>query len=109
MVSTAAAEDLYLAARQNVGVVRLDVEVAQFAGGLIGGHQEQVVGHRRSLPSEGRLMVAAVVSSGCVTVMVVEPPPSRPMAATQPSSIIRWATWLRLAPMEWPDRRPSMV
>ena len=31
--------DLYLAARQNVGVVRLDVEVAQFAGGLIGGHQ----------------------------------------------------------------------
>ena len=38
--------DLYLAARQNVGVVRLDVEVAQFAGGLIGGHQEQVVGHR---------------------------------------------------------------
>ena len=54
----------------------------------------------RSLPSEGRLMVAAVVSSGAVTVMVVEPPPSRPMADTQPSSIIRWATWVRLAPME---------
>ena len=63
----------------------------------------------RSLPSEGRFTVETAVSSGCVTVRVVEPPPSRPTAATQPSSISRWATWDRVAPMEWPERRPSIV
>ena len=54
----------------------------------------------RSLPSEGLLMVAEVRSSGAVTVKVVEPPPSRHRAVTQPSSTIRWATWVSVAPME---------
>ena len=43
----------------------------------------------RSPPSEGTLMVLAEVASGAVTVMAVEPPPSRHRAVTQPSSTIR--------------------
>ena len=54
-------------------------------------------------------MVLAEVVSGAVTVMAVEPPPSRHSALTQPSSTMRWATWVMVAPMEWPDLRPSMV
>ena len=38
--------DLHRAAGKDVVVLRLDIEVAQLAGGLTVGHQEQVVGHR---------------------------------------------------------------
>ena len=41
--------------------------------------------------------------------MVVEPPPSRQRAVTQPSSFIRSASAPRDAPMLWLDCRPSMV
>ena len=41
-----------------------------------------------------------VVLSGCVATSAVEPPPSRLSAVTQPSSIMRCATCVRLAPME---------
>ena len=41
--------------------------------------------------------------------MVVDPPPSRRMASTHPSSFSRWATIWMVAPTLWPERRPSMV
>ena len=40
----------------------------------------------RSTRSEGWLIRSAAVSVGFVTARVVEPPPSRPRAVTQPSS-----------------------
>ena len=52
----------------------------------------------RWAPSEGLLMTSMVVSSGKVAPAVVEPPPSRHTASTQPSSTRRMATWVMVAP-----------
>ena len=53
----------------------------------------------RRLPSEGEPRMDMEEASGRVAPMVVEPPPSRATASTQPSSMSRWATWVRVAPM----------
>ena len=45
--------DLRAAARQDIGVVGADVEVAQLPGGLVGGHQENLVGHGALHPVGG--------------------------------------------------------
>ena len=45
-------------------------------------------------------MVLVASLSGAVTASVVEPPPSRHSAVTQPSSIMRFATWSMDAPTE---------
>ena len=50
-------------------------------------------------PSLGELMTWAVSLSGLEAMAVVEPPPSKQMAVTQPSSAIRWASTFRDAPM----------
>ena len=54
----------------------------------------------RSLPPEGLSTSVAVVLSGLVATIAVEPPPSRLSAVTQPSSTMRWATCVSVAPME---------
>ena len=54
----------------------------------------------RSLPPEGLFTSEAVVLSGCVATSAVEPPPSRLSAVTQPSSTMRSATCVSVAPME---------
>ena len=53
----------------------------------------------RSLPSEGLPCTAMELPAGRVAPRVVEPPPSRLTASTQPSSFRRMATWVRVAPM----------
>ena len=45
------------------------------------------------------LGVAMELPAGRVAPRVVEPPPSRLTASTQPSSFRRMATWVRVAPM----------
>ena len=53
---------------------------------------------RRPPDWEGLLTISMLSLVGRVAPRVVEPPPSRPTTSTQPSSIIRWATWVREAP-----------
>ena len=54
----------------------------------------------RSLPPEGLSTSVDTVLSGLVATIAVEPPPSRLSAVTQPSSTMRWATCVSVAPME---------
>ena len=54
----------------------------------------------RSLPPEGLPTSEAFMLSGLVATMAVEPPPSKLIAVTHPSSAMRWATCVSVAPME---------
>ena len=47
--------DIHLAARQDIVVVRADIEMAQLAGGLVVRHQENVVGNRSLAALGGRV------------------------------------------------------
>ena len=82
------------------GVAKSDFEVSAAPRTAVGvkASGEVVLGELSSLAEE---------ASGRAAAAVVEPPPSRHRAVTQPSSTIRWASTPRDAPMLTVFCRPS--